>query len=155
MSFREISLLLNVPMGTVQWKYYTSLYTLRLLLGNISMFIIGILIFIKGNITNREMQETNLSNDISPNDEIMNENIEQSKNETSPSAESNIDYSNLTDSIIQKELIEIEKPREEKYEDTNSNIGILSFTGIFLFFTIIFTIIFVKHQQKAHKNVSK
>ena len=35
MSFREISLLLNIPMGTVQWKYYTSLYTLRLLLGNI------------------------------------------------------------------------------------------------------------------------
>ena len=29
MSFREISLLLSIPMGTVQWKYYTYLYTLR------------------------------------------------------------------------------------------------------------------------------
>ena len=154
-SFREISLLLNIPMGTVQWKYYTSLYTLRLLLGNISMVIIGILFYIKGNITNRKIKETNLRNDISPDNEIMNENIELSKNETSSSTESNIGHSNLTDSIVQNEIIEIEKPQENKYENANSNIGILSFTGIFLFFTIIFTIIFVKHQQKAHKNVSK
>ena len=56
MSFKEISLLLNIPMGTVQWKYYTSLYTLRLLLGNISMVIIGILLFIKSNISNRKME---------------------------------------------------------------------------------------------------
>ena len=56
MSFKEISLLLNMPMGTVQWKYYTSLYTLRLLLGNISMVIIGILLFIKSNISNRKME---------------------------------------------------------------------------------------------------
>ena len=154
-SFREISLLLNIHMGTVQWKYYTSLYTLRLLLGNISMVIIGILFYIKGNITNRKIKETNLRNDISPDNEIMNENIELSKNETSSSTESNIGHSNLTDSIVQNEIIEIEKPQENKYENANSNIGILSFTGIFLFFTIIFTIIFVKHQQKAHKNVSK
>ena len=64
----------------------------------------------------------------------------------------------MTDDIIQNEIIEVEDPQtnsQTDYQDTNYNIGILSFTGIFLFFTIIFTIIFVKHQQKAHKNVSK
>ena len=156
MSFREISLLLNIPMGTVQWKYYTSLYTLRLLLGNISMVIIGILLFIKGNITNRKMPETNLSNDISMNSET--EKVEQSENEMTSSVENVSNSSEMTDAIIQNEIIEVEEPQtnsQTNYQDTNSNIGILSFTGIFLFFTIIFTIIFVKHQQKAHKNVSK
>ena len=62
--------------------------------------------------------------------------------------------SEMTDAIIQNEIIEVEDPQTNQ-QGTNSNIGILSFTGIFLFFTIIFTIIFVKHQQKAHKNVSK
>ena len=156
MSFREISLLLNIPMGTVQWKYYTSLYTLRLLLGNISMVIIGILLFIKGNITNRKMPETNLSNDINTDSET--EKVEQSENEMTSSVENASNSSEMTDAIIQNEIIEVEEPQtnsQTDYQDTNYNIGILSFTGIFLFFTIIFTIIFVKHQQKAHKNVSK
>lgn len=153
MSFREISLLLNIPMGTVQWKYYTSLYTLRLLLGNISMVIIGILLLIKGNMINREIPESNISNDMSIDSEIENEEIEQSESETSSSVENESIFSNSTDEIIQNEIIE--EPQEINYENTNMNIGILSFIGIFLFFTIIFTIIFVKHQQKAHKNVSK
>ena len=160
MSFREISLLLNIPMGTVQWKYYTSLYTLRLLLGNISMVIVGILLLIKGNMRNREIPESNISNDMKidseiENEEIENEEIEQSESETSSSVENETVFSNSTDEILQNEIIEIEESQEINYENTNSNIGILSFTGIFLFFTIIFTIIFVKHKQKAHKNVSK
>ena len=155
MSFREISLLLNMPMGTVQWKYYTSLYTLRLLLGNISMVIIGILLLVKGNLRNREIPESNINNDMSIDSEIEKEEIEQSESEASSSVENESVFSNSTDEILQNEIIEIEKSQEINYENINSNIGILSFTGIFLFFTIIFTIIFVKHQQKAHKNVSK
>ena len=152
MSFREISLLLNIPMGTVQWKYYTSLYTLRLLLGNISMVIIGILLFIKSNISSTRNQETNMSNDISMDSET--EEVEQSESEMTSSVENVSNSSEMTDAIIQNEIIEVEDPQTNQ-QGTNSNIGILSFTGIFLFFTIIFTIIFVKHQQKAHKNVSK
>ena len=150
MSFKEISLLLNIPMGTVQWKYYTSLYTLRLLLSNISMVIIGILLFIKENMANRKMQETNISNNISSDNET-----ELLENETSSNIENKIDSSHSADNIIENEIIEVQDPQEVNYKNTNINIGILSFTGIFLFFTIIFTIIFVKHQQKAHKNVSK
>ena len=155
MSFREISLLLNMPMGTVQWKYYTSLYTLRLLLGNISMVIIGILLLVKGNMRNREIPESNINNDMSIDSEIEKEEIEQSESEASSSVENESVFSNSTDEILQNEIIEIEKSQEINYENINSNIGILSFTGIFLFFTIIFTIIFAKHQQKAHKKVSK
>lgn len=152
MSFKEISSLLDMPMGTVQWKYYTSLYTLRLLLGNISMVIIGMLIYIKSNLSNRKMEQTNINNDIEIDNENISDNKEQSENQASSSIESN---TNSTDDIFQNEIIEVQDPQEVNYKNTNINIGILSFTGIFLFFTIIFTIIFVKHQQKAHKNVSK
>lgn len=151
LSFREISVILDIPIGTVQWKYYSSLYTLRLLLGNISMAIIGILLYIKGNIKTRTMQETNINNDISLDDDVEAEKTEQQESEITSSVENNLDSLENTDNI-QNETIEVNEPQEKNID---FNIGILSFTGIFLFFTVIFTIIFVKHQQKAHKNVSK
>ena len=152
MSFKEISLLLNLPMGTVQWKYYTSLYTLRLLLGNISMVIIGMLIYITSNMSNRKMEQTNINNDIEIDNENISDNKEQMENETSSSIESDI---NSTDDIFQNEIIEIQEPQKVDYENTNLNIEFLSFTGLFLLFSIIFAIIFIKHQQKAKQNVSK
>ncbi len=153
LSFKEISLLLDIPMGTIQWKYYTSLYTLRLLLGNISMVIVGILLYIKGNVKDRTKSETNISNDISIDSDIESEKTEQQESEIISSVENGVDSSELINSVMQNEVIEINESQES--DNTYSDIGILSFTGIFLFFTIIFTIIFVKHQQKTHKNVSK
>ena len=168
MSFREISLLLNMPMGTVQWKYYTSLYTLRLLLGNISMVIIGILIFVKANLSNKKMEQNseNVENESESgegkNEQFENEINSSKENETDSTISSDNLLDNIaenvidnTDAFTQNEIIEIEEAQENNYENTNYNIGILSFTGIFLVFTIIFTIIFVKHQQMTHKNVSK
>ena len=152
MSFREIALLLKMPIGTVQWKYYTALHTLKLLLGNISMFILGILIFIKGNTANIKMKQTNSNNDINIGDENESEGNDQTENHASSSIESDINSSISTENtIIQNEIIGMPETDEMTYENTNMDIGILSFTGIFLFFTIIF----VKHQQTAHKNVSK
>ena len=155
MSFKEISLLLDMPMGTVQWKYYTSLYTLRLLLGNISMVIIGMLIYIKSNMSNRKIKQTNISNDIEIDNENISDKKEQSENETSLSIESDTNSSNSTDDILKKQIIEVQETQKVYYENTNFNIGILSFTGLFILFSIIFAIIFIKNQQKAKRNVSK
>ena len=156
MSFREISLLLKIPIGTVQWKYYTALHTLKLLLGNISMFILGVIIFIKNNGANIKVEQINSSNDISTDTENVIYGNEQIENHASSSVESDISSSISTeDTIIQNEIIGVPEPDEMTYENTNINVGILSFTGIFLLFSIIFTIIFIKHQQNAHKNVSK
>ncbi len=153
MSFKEIALLLEMPIGTVQWKYYTALHTLKLLLGNISMVILGILLYIT-NTSSRHLKEENLDSEISTENESNEK--DQTENQASSSIESNIDSSDSTDNtIMQNEIIEIQEPDGTNYENTNINIGILSFTGIFLFFSILFTIIFIKHQQNAHKNVSK
>ena len=51
--------------------------------------------------------------------------------------------------------MEVQEPQNNNYASINLNIGILSFTGVFLLFSIIFAIIFIKHQQKAKQNVSK
>lgn len=40
LSFDEISRLLSIPTGTVKWKYYKSINTLKILLSNLSMFIV-------------------------------------------------------------------------------------------------------------------
>ena len=47
-SFSEISKILNMPIGTVQWRYYKAIDKLKLLIGDISVFIIsGVLLIIK------------------------------------------------------------------------------------------------------------
>lgn len=154
MSFKEISLLLKIPIGTVQWKYYTAVHTLRLLLGNISMFVLGTLLYITSNMSNRTMGEANLGNEMSTVNEC--EEKDQTENQASSSIESNINSSTSTDDIImQNEIIEVPESERMTYENTNIDVGILSFAGIFLLFSIIFTIIFIKHQQNANKNVSK
>lgn len=43
LSFKEIAQVLHMPISTVQWKYYKSLYTLRILLGNLTILIVSVL----------------------------------------------------------------------------------------------------------------
>ena len=67
LSFKEISAILNIPEGTVKWKYYKSLHTLKLLLGNLGMFIITATIGLKALVSNKKnkLQKT----DETPNNE--------------------------------------------------------------------------------------
>lgn len=164
MSFKEIALLLNMPIGTVQWKYYTSLYTLRILLGNISMVIIGILIFLKANLSNKKIEqnyeeteekEENRENETEANKDEYQEN-EAGSTITSDNSVDSIEE-NIVDSNEVIDNIEgsVENEQESTYMNTNVNTIILSITGIFLVLSIIFSIIFAKHQQKSRKNVSK
>ena len=60
-SFQEISKLLNEPVGTVKWRYYKSLRSIRRMLGSLAMFIITFVIGTKTILTNvkthKEQQE--------------------------------------------------------------------------------------------------
>lgn len=51
-SFQEISKLLNEPVGTVKWRYYKSLRSIRRMLGSLAMFIITFVIGTKAVLTN-------------------------------------------------------------------------------------------------------
>lgn len=48
LSFKEIASLLNMPMGTVQWKYYKSLHHIKLLIGNLSLLIVATILCVAG-----------------------------------------------------------------------------------------------------------
>ena len=56
-SFQEISELLNEPVGTVKWRYYKSLRSIKRMLGSLAMFVITFTIGIKAILTNLKMSE--------------------------------------------------------------------------------------------------
>lgn len=169
-SFKEIAKLLKMPMGTVQWKYYKSLHSLKLLIGNLSMFIIGTITCIlnkkqikKATINNTEKaeqvekenvtQNNNIKEESKNNDETEQASIENNlkQEETSANiiAENNgqEEIKQGEQTIISTELVENRiVPRE---------IILYGLTSIFLFFTIFFTIISIKNQQNRKKKTSK
>lgn len=155
LSFREIASILNMPIGTVQWRYYKALHTLKILIGNLSMFIVAITIFLANKTIFKERKKV-------ANEEVKQEEQEEyRKDEESTNKETDdikeslkLENEMLGDNAINNEV----KEQTNIVETTNLNkldIGILSVSAIFLTITIIFSIIFVKHQQNSKKNVSK
>lgn len=78
-------------------------------------------------------------------------------NQNADSEENKMDLDNIVenlyvtdDQIVAENVIE-----ENAYIMNELDIGILSISGIFLLFTIIFLINFIKHQQKPKKKMSK
>lgn len=166
LSFKEIAGILDMPIGTVQWRYYKALHTLKILIGNLSMFIVAITVFVvnKTVLKNRkksaneevkveEQEEYRKEEDLAQKD---NSALQESTKKENNELKENLDFKNemLGNNITNDEM----KEYETVEQTTNVNyidIGILSASGIFLLTTIIFSIIFVKHQQNRKKNVSK
>ena len=121
MTFREIGEILEMPTTTVQWKYYKAMHTLELLLSNMALFIITTVIYIKRKNIDNEKQEDIANNETHENIKI--DGITSDKIEITTSSQ------NATTSSYIKE-------------------SLFGFSMIFLIFTIIFGIIFAKHQQK-------
>lgn len=150
LSFKEIANLLNMPIGTVQWKYYKSLHSLKLLIGNLSLFVISSVISIK-TIFSKHRKEANILLEEDKNEQMENILIEEDKEQTI------LENSRVEDPIlankeeIQEEIIEVEKTNNVTVLD----IGLISLTSIFLCLTIYFTIICANYQQKRRKKASK
>lgn len=161
LSFKEISRILNEPIGTVQWRYYKALNSLKLLLGNISMFIVTLTLYISSKqYKNSESIET--KNEVKNNSQITEDSKTEIKNDTSQEnkKQEELDNAQTGDKIENTigdnkttETIEIQQ-KEEKIHSITSNIW-LSFTSIFLVLTIIFAIICAKHQQNRKNATSK
>lgn len=88
LSFKEISNVLGIPIGTVQWKYYKVMHTLKLLLSSLSMYILTIFTFIiQKDIKKIKKTETQTRPDDKEQEEIRQEETkteedEQKKQET-------------------------------------------------------------------------
>ena len=172
-SFEEISKLLKEPIGTVKWRYYKSIYSLKVILGNLAMFIISFTIGIKTLLSNKESdnnanqenieQNTQVQEDVT-NSAISDENTFQDKSENynsettqEESTKQDIDTTNTITNITQ----DINTTTQENtiYEEqTNSNhnpyIG-YSFLGISIIFLLISLCFFIKYQLKHLKKLSK
>lgn len=153
LSFQEIAQMLDESVGTIKWKYYKSIHTLKILLSNLSMLIVTLLVGLKTMFnTNKSEQpsiaeqEKNITEDSTTNQ------AEKTKTETESQdrSENNIIAEDSTKEETKEEII-IPKSQEINYV----GVGILSISGIFLIVTLIFTIFFVKYQLKAKKKLSK
>ena len=161
-SFKQISELLGEPIGTVKWRYYKSIYALRIMLSNLGMFIVTFILGIAS------FKNTNkISNNIINQEEV------QDKNEES--IDDNFKEENKKNSLRDEDVMnKIEKDEndeiktdEEIKENTTIEVpsmecnvnylgyGIMSISAIFLTLTIIFAIILKKHQLNLRKKSSK
>ena len=169
-SFKEISKLLKMPMGTVQWKYYKSLHSLKLLIGNLSMFIIGTITCIlnkkqikKATINNTEKSEQGEKENVTQNNNMKEENQKNYDTEQD-SIENNSKQEETSANIIaenngQEEIKQGEQTIIETELVENRivprDIILYGLTSMFLFFTIFFTIISIKNQQSRKEKTSK
>lgn len=152
-SFEEISKLLDIPIGTVKWRYYKSINTLKILFSSLGMFIITFVLGIK-TLSNKKKankaEQEIIENNYSEQNNKMEES-EETKSETQENLINEID--NNKNEVIKEE---IGVPEETNVEQINYvGLGILSISIIFFIVTLIFLKIFIKYQLKVKKKTSK
>lgn len=132
-TFKEIAEILRIPIGTVQWKYYKAVHTLKIFISNLAMFVITFLIYIVNTQTKNSFENM----------------IEEDSVQDSINMPSNhpgdiiIDSNTSADTKLESSLSSVRE------------LGLISVCSIFLILTIIFGIIFAKYQQKRKKKTSK
>lgn len=149
LSFKEIAKLLNKPTGTIKWIYYKSINTLKLLLSNLAMFIIS---FISScfAMKNRKKLSPKLNVDES------NQTKEEIKDEITEDKE--LLQDNKKSTITNDKSSQMQESVIEEVPNTSNNylsISLIGVSTIFFILTIIFSIIFTKHQLKRRKKLSK
>lgn len=152
LSFDEIAEVLKTPTGTVKWKYYKSIHTLKILLSNLGMFIITTVLGIA-----TLKKQKGLNSTVKPENNITNEennrleNIGENPSKDDPLKKENAilgdDSSNTTENVIEVP----EATNDQNY----ISLGFMGISAVFFIITIIFSIIFTKHQLKRRKKLSK
>ncbi len=172
-SFEEISKMLNKPTGTVKWKYYKSIYALKTLLGNFTMFLLLFIAGIKVLSLKKDNKKENLAIQEEKNTIISEENTLQSesksyndKNTTQEGTRQDINSENITQNLTLNNNIENTLYNSEEniitntiHEENNSeiyqsNVG-YAFFGTSIIFFIIFIYFLIKHQLKPLIKLSK
>ena len=161
LTFEEIAKILGQPTGTVKWRYYKSIHTLKLLFSNLGMFIVTLVIglktmFITADEINIE-QSNNIEEEKSNGQEESQTITESTKQDTNKSIMQD-EQDTLRNSTGQSNETkeEIQVPVKEPVTNINNySIGIFAVSSIFLILTIIFLINFIKYQLKRKVKASK
>lgn len=154
LSFDEIAKLLGEPTGTIKWRYYKSLHSLKLLFSNLGMFIItfvvGIKVLFQKNKSSQIEQEVKEESQIQPS---KNNTIDETtKSELQKSLENK---ENIKDETQNETTEEISIPSQPTTQINYNGVYILSISLIFLILTFFFAIILKKYQLKLKTKTSK
>lgn len=150
-TFKEIGEILSMPTATVQWYYYKSIKSLKIAISNLAMFVIALVTGIKiSNTDNKINSDYNSEKMDSMNEDSMNE--QQIINSESTSGTISSQNSIKNNDIIQSLSVDNSVCKEN---NNSLSIGLISLAGIFLLISVIFSIIFIKHQQKVKNKSSK
>lgn len=177
LSFAEIGQMLNEPTGTVKWRYYKAVHSIKIALSNLGLFILTFVIGVKtllnkDRMRNEEiiMQDENTTQNTILEDlnsaETEREGIaEEPKADTIEQGiqeeETQIIEEDRNDNSVQ-DIEENEEQQEaisvEEVSATSTNyfgVGMISISSIFLILSILFFIFFKKYHPKAKKKTSK
>ena len=157
LSFEEIGKLLKEPTGTIKWRYYKAVNTLKILLSNLGMsiitFVIGIKTLFNKKTSDKVEQDKTIGNNTTE-QTGENTNAETKKGQENLKDEVKSDVSESQDKETRNEINIVSQPTNTEIINS-SGVCILSISFIFLIITIIFSIIFAKYQLKTRKKLSK
>lgn len=173
-TFSKISQIMDIPIGTVQWKYYKAMNSLKLSISGLAGATIAfMLVFLRREKILKEKPYTNNNTKSETNSNTNKGSTIKSEadSKVSESAKSSsIDEAQSTQTEINQNEITIENGDSEKLEDVKTVVEVpgkepenqrkidnytIGGIAIGMVCLIIFIIFFTKYQQKLHKKTSK
>lgn len=151
LSFEEISKLVNEPISTVKWRYYKSMSTLKMALGNLAMFIITAIIGVKTFVTTQKQEQTaETEHEIATTDAITKNEEDTTRFEEKMNSTISQDTAKHNNTTQTETVTVIKQP--EQLNNNYLGISIIALSLIFLLTAIIF---FIKYQLKVVRKMSK
>ena len=158
LSFKEIASILNMKIPTVQWHYYKSLNTIKLLLGNVITIFVGAFLYIKTKgLTERNEAEPEENDSAKEKDEIAldeEKSIDESYS-INQSTELQEEYNRADNETGKNSTIEITAQATETAESPTNNIVSVGIIVTTVLLVVIFSILLIKRQIKLKKRLSK
>ena len=157
LSFREIANILDIKIPAVQWHYYKSLNTLKLLLGNVITIFVGAFLYIKTRgLTERNEAEPEENDSVKEKDEVAIDEKNTADNKSiNQSTEPQEEYNRADSYTGKNDTIEITAQATGAAESSTNNIVSLGIIITTIIFVVTFSIFLIKRQIKLKKKLSK
>lgn len=157
LSFREIANILDMKIPAVQWHYYKSLNTLKLLLGNVLTIFVGAFLYIKTRgLTERNEAEPEENDSVKEKDEVAIDEKNTADNKSiNQSTEPQEEYNRADSYTGKNDTIEITAQATGAAESSTNNIVSLGIIITTIIFVVTFSIFLIKRQIKLKKKLSK
>lgn len=157
LSFREIANILDMKIPAVQWHYYKSLNTLKLLLGNVITIFVGAFLYIKTKgLTERNEAEPEENDSVKEKDEVAIDEKNTADNKSiNQSTEPQEEYNRADSYTGKNDTIEITAQATGAAESSTNNIVSLGIIITTIIFVVTFSIFLIKRQIKLKKKLSK